>query len=114
MTERRVWAAETMRFCCCWRGLGSGQSRWFDSELDDLDFENGWITVRGKNDRYTQLPRPVEVGEAIADYLRNARPKSTSRCIFLKTKAPITSLYDSSAIGGVVRQAIFRAVLMRL
>ncbi len=77
--------------------------------LEDLDLQNGWITVRGKRGRFSQLPLPVDVGEAIADYLRNARPKSASRCVFLRATAPITGFKVSSTVGAVVRQALSRA-----
>jgi integrase/recombinase XerD len=77
--------------------------------LEDLDLQNGWITVRGKGGRLSQLPLPVDVGEAIADYLRNARPKSASRCVFLRATAPITGFKGSTTVGGVVRQALSRA-----
>ena len=42
--------------------------------LEDLDWQEGLITVRGKAGRYSQLPLPADVGAAIADYLRNGRP----------------------------------------
>jgi site-specific recombinase XerD len=77
--------------------------------LEDLDLQNGWITVRGKNDRFSQLPLPVDAGEAIADYLLNARPKSASRRVFLRATAPITGFNHSSTVGAVVREALSRA-----
>ena len=38
--------------------------------LDDIDWRCGEMTIRGKGGRNDQLPLPVEVGEAIAVYLR--------------------------------------------
>ena len=77
--------------------------------LEDLDWQNGWITVHGKGGRFSQLPLPMDVGESIADYLRNVRPKAASRRVFLRSKAPITSFQGSQAIASVVRHALSRA-----
>ena len=78
--------------------------------LEDLDWQQGFITVRGKAGRYSQLPLPADVGEAIADYLRNGRPAvSSSRCVFLRAKAPIGGFNGQSGIGTVVRHALERA-----
>jgi len=43
---------------------------------EDIDWEAGHLSVRGKGGRECRLPLPVEVGEAIAAYLRNGRPHS--------------------------------------
>ena len=78
--------------------------------LEDLDWQQGFITVRGKAGRYSQLPLPADVGEAIADYLRNGRPAGrSSRCVFLRAKAPIGAFTGQSGIGSVVRHPLERA-----
>jgi integrase/recombinase XerD len=48
-------------------------------ELDDLNWESGQITVRGKRGTRATLPLPVDVGAAIAAYLQHGRPPSTCR-----------------------------------
>ena len=65
--------------------------------------------MRGKGGRHCKLPLPRDVGEAIADYLRNARPPVTHRNVFLRGRAPITSFHGSQAIAYVVRQGLARA-----
>lgn len=65
--------------------------------------------VRGKGGRYSQLPLPVDVGMGIANYLRSARPKAISRCVFLRSKAPVASFKGPQAIASVVRHALLRA-----
>src|SRR6516225_6705351 len=50
--------------------------------LDDINWEAGLITVRGKGKRVAQMPLPVEVGAAIAAYLRQSRPDCSSRRVF--------------------------------
>lgn len=79
--------------------------------LGDLDWPEGLITVRGKAGRYSQLPMPADVGEAIADYLRNARPTSESRCVFLRSRAPAGTFRGESAIASVVKSALERAAI---
>jgi len=67
-------------------GLRAGEIKTLT--LEDLDWQEGLITVRGKAGRYSQLPLPADVGEAIADYLQHGRPMDSSRCVFLRTRAP--------------------------
>ena len=43
--------------------------------LEDIDWENGLITVKGKGGQSSQLPLPGDVGEAIVAYLRDGRPR---------------------------------------
>jgi integrase/recombinase XerD len=77
--------------------------------LEDLDWQAGLITLHGKGGRHSQLPIPRDVGEAIADYLQNGRPRANSRCVFLRAKAPVVSFKGSQAIGSVVKHALARA-----
>src|SRR5208283_544423 len=67
-------------------GLRAGEIRTLT--LEDLDWQEGLMTVRGKAGRYSQLPLPADVGAAIADYLRHGRPIAVSRCVFLRARAP--------------------------
>lgn len=78
-------------------------------ELDDLNWEVGQVSVRGKGGQRTTLPLPADVGEAIAAYLRYGRPRSTSRGVFLRSKAPIRGFLSQCAIGLIVRHALQRA-----
>ena len=78
-------------------------------ELEDIEWKAGQVNVRGKGGQRTALPLSAEVGEAIAAYLRHGRPRSTSRRVFLRAKAPIGGLLGPSAIGSLVRQALTRA-----
>ena len=57
--------------------------------LDDIDWEAGLITVRGKGKRVAQMPLPVEAGAAMADYLRQARPDCSSRRVFIRDRSAI-------------------------
>jgi len=74
--------------------------------LEDIDWEAGVITVRGKGKRVAQMPLPVEVGAAIADYLRRARPACSSRRVFIREKAPLVGFANSVAICSMVDRAL--------
>jgi site-specific recombinase XerD len=88
-------------------GLRAGEIRALT--LDDLDWQEGLITVRGKAGRFSQLPLPKDVGAAIADYLRHGRPTASSRCVFLRAKAPLGGFQGQSGVGSMVRHALKRA-----
>jgi integrase/recombinase XerD len=88
-------------------GLRSGEIKTLT--LEDLDWQEGLITVRGKAGRYSQLPLPADVGEAIVDYLQHGRPMDSSRCVFLRTRAPAGGFKGQCGIGSVVKHALARA-----
>lgn len=77
--------------------------------LEDIDWEAGLITVRGKGKRVAQMPLPVEVGAAMADYLRQARPHCSSRRVFIRHKAPLVGFANSIAICSLVDRALEKA-----
>lgn len=80
--------------------------------LDDIDWKNGTLTIRaGKAKRADVLPLPVITGQAIADYLHKARPKTQSRAVFVRHRAPLDAPVDASVIRSVVRQAAARSGL---
>jgi site-specific recombinase XerD len=72
-------------------------------ELVDVDWRAGEITVRGKARRRDRLPLPVEVGEAIADYLRHSRPRSQHRQVILTPYAPFRPIRPASITNIVYR-----------
>ena len=88
-------------------GLRSGEVA--SLELDDIDWNAGQLSVRGKSGQRSELPLPAEVGEAIAAYLRRGRPQSTSRRVFLRAKAPIRGFRGASGVGSIVRHRLQRA-----
>lgn len=68
-------------------GLRAGDIRTL--RLDDIDWDSNSIhIVQGKTGNRLDQPFPPEVGEALVDYLKNARPVSKSRQIFLRVHAP--------------------------
>jgi site-specific recombinase XerD len=80
--------------------------------LEDIDWKNGTVTVSvGKSQRTDVLPLPVATGQAITDYLRKARPKTGSRAVFVRHRAPLDIPVNASVIRSVVRQAAARSGL---
>lgn len=88
-------------------GLRSGEVAFL--ELDDIDWNEGLLRVRGKSCQRNELPLPAEVGKAIAAYLRRGRPDSASRRVFLRARAPIRGYRSASGVGSVVRHSLQRA-----
>ena len=78
-------------------------------ELDDIDWNAGQLSVHGKAGQRGELPLPTEVGKAIAEYLKNGRPQSTSRRLFLRAKAPVCGFRGASGVGSMVRHRLQRA-----
>lgn len=67
--------------------------------LDDLDWASGRLKVTGKGREHT-LPIPVDVGQALAAWLR-LRPAALDRAVFVRMKAP-RQMMATSAISGIV------------
>jgi site-specific recombinase XerD len=80
-------------------------------KLDDIYWEAGLITIRGKGSRHDQLPIPQDVGEALASYLRHGRPPCETRRVFIRARAPRRGFSGSGAIADIVRRALTRAGL---
>lgn len=79
--------------------------------LEDVDWRAGTIVVHGKGNRVDTLPLPVEVGTALAAYLRSGRPGGARcRAVFLTAKAPWRPLAPGT-VASIVRTAAARAGL---
>jgi integrase/recombinase XerD len=73
-------------------------------QLEDIDWRAGEILIRGKGKRHDRMPLPVDVGEAIVDYLRNGRA-GTSRALFVCSKAPYRPFVNAQIINALLCQA---------
>jgi integrase/recombinase XerD len=72
--------------------------------LDDMDWHRGEILVRGKGSRIERLPLPVQVGQALADYLTGGRPRCSCLTVFVTARAPYRPLVATS-----IRATMYRA-----
>lgn len=89
-------------------GLRSGEVAAL--ELADIDWRAGEIVVRGKGRRQERLPLPVDVGQAIAGWLRRGRPRCESTKVFTRVRAPHHGL-SRSGVTAIVVSACARAGL---
>ena len=80
-------------------------------QLDDIDWRSGEILVRGKGLLYDRMPLPVDVGQALAVYLRHDRLSSKTRRVFVCSKAPQRGFSGPSTVSTIVRRALDRAGL---
>jgi site-specific recombinase XerD len=77
--------------------------------LDDIDWRAGEILVHGKGRRRVTMPLRRDVGAAIVAYLRQGRPTSTSRHLFLRMLAPHVGFTSGCAITMIAKMALGRA-----
>jgi integrase/recombinase XerD len=80
-------------------------------QLDDIDWRAGEILVRGKGLLRDRMPLPVDVGAALASYLRVDRPVCKTRRAFVCMKAPRSGFAGPSTVTTIVRRALDRAGL---
>lgn len=69
--------------------------------LDDLNWHGPSLRVVGKGGRVLVLPMPVDVGEALVDYLRVRRASRGERAVFIRSLPPLTALHRAG-VGDVV------------
>ena len=80
-------------------------------EMHDILWRSGEIRIRcPKNRRERLLPLPEDVGQAIIEYLLQGRPAMDTKCVFLRTKAPLIAL-SPQGIGHVIRRHLMRVNL---
>ena len=77
--------------------------------LDDLDWQQATLSVRGKGRRETRLPLPQDAGDAVLAYLERARPRVGGDRVFFMLNAPIRPLTSSGVVSNIVRSAIRKA-----
>jgi len=71
--------------------------------LDDIHWDKSRIVIKqSKTGKSLTLPLLEEVGEAIIDYLRNGRPPSHYRELFLTARVPIEPFNRTSSLHHVI------------
>ena len=89
-------------------GLRAGEVA--ELKVHDVDWRRGEVVVHGKGSREECLPLPVDVGEAIVDWLLHGRPRCKDPHLFTRIPAPHAGI-TSIAVTSVVRAACRRAGL---
>ena len=78
--------------------------------FDDIDWRKGHLVVRlSKSHKERLLPLSQEVGEALVAYIRDARPKSSERYVFLSHRYPHHPLLNVPSITSVVKRLLPKA-----
>ena len=78
--------------------------------LDDIDWRKDRLRVRhSKTGCESFLPLLAPVGEAILAYLRNGRPQTKAREVFLRVRAPFQSLRAGSSLYHMVEHRLQKA-----
>jgi integrase/recombinase XerD len=82
--------------------------------LEDIDWHSGTLAIRkSKHRRERLLPLPPLVGKAISNYLRDGRPRSSSRRLFLCHRLPVGQPITPERVRGAVRRAMQRSGINR-
>lgn len=105
VTGKRDWAIIVML-----ARLGVRVGEVAGLRLDDLNWREPSLRVVGKRGRVLVLPMPVDVGEALVDYLRVRRADSGERAVFIRSLPPLTALHRAG-VGDVVLRYARRAGL---
>lgn len=83
-------------------------------KLSDIDWHKGEIHIRQeKTGRSVALPLVTSAGEALRDYILNARPRSVYPEVFLRTYPPLCPMTDASSIGDMFRKLQKKAGIQR-
>ena len=77
--------------------------------LEDIDWRSGEMLVRAKGRQRARIPMPRDVGAAVVAYLRDGRPTSSCRRLFLRTLAPNVGFASGCAITMIAKSALERA-----
>jgi len=95
----------------CLASLGLRPGELANLRLEEIDWRAGTILLRErKTRRGTVLPLPREAGRAIVAYLREERPATDERRLFVQQLGPARGRpLTSNAVSGVVVRAFRRA-----
>ena len=66
------------------------------------------MLVHAKGRERARMPIPRDVGAAVIAYLRNGRPKSSCRRLFVRTLAPHVGFTSGSSITWIAKTALDR------
>ena len=102
------WAFRDRAIVWCLATLGLRPLEVAALHLEDVDWRKGTIRLRTrKTGRGAVLPLPRDAGRAIVDYLRQERPKTDERHLFVQHRSPRIGAPISR---GVVTAAVVRAL----
>lgn len=95
----------------CYVDLGLRTTEIARLQLNDMDWRQGTVQVRGKGQRTDLLPLPATTGRAMVEYLRRGRRQTPSRVLFLRHRPPLDKPATAHTIRGAIRNAAQRCGL---
>ena len=95
----------------CYVDLGLRTAEVTRLTLDDIDWRQGVVNIRGKGARVDALPLPTATGEAIAHYLETRKKEHATRALFLRLHPPFDQAATADTIRGALRNAAKRCGL---
>jgi len=73
--------------------------------LSDVDWREGEVRIHSpKSARERKLPLPCDVGQALAEYVQNGRPRNAQPFLFLRTRAPFSPITGSSTVSCIAKR----------
>lgn len=80
--------------------------------LESIDWRRAMLTISDtKSKRVQQLPLPESTGAAVAQYLRQGRPQTLNRRLFVRHRAPLDKPLSVAAIRNSMNRAFARCGL---
>ena len=103
-TGRRDYA-----MALCMVEMGLRVSEVVQLETTDFDWRQSVLSIHDpKGRRVRQLPLSNRAGQAVAQYLKKGRPRSTWRNVFLRHTVPVGTPVTRELVRGVMRSAYAR------
>ena len=103
-TTRHRWPKRSYAIIRCALDLGLRSGEIAGLRIGDIDWRAGTVTLKGtKSLRQDILPLPMEIGQALADYLQHERPLSTSPSVFVMHRDEHGLGMTAGAVRGGIR-----------
>ena len=100
--------------CGQWKDWGFCTPRRQCPTLDNIQWGDACLTLtQAKTGRALSLPLTEELGQALIDYLRHARPRSPHREVFLKARAPYEPFGPTNSLYSVITATLRRTPISR-
>jgi site-specific recombinase XerD len=81
-------------------------------QMDDIDWRNGVIVIRGKGGFHDKAPLLQDIGEAIVDYIQHER-QGTSRYLFVAYHPPHNPFTGGHVLNSILKKALAKTKIQR-
>lgn len=95
----------------CLLDLGLRRSEVAQLTIEDVDWRGGTVHIHAKGKRLDLLPLPAATGRAITAYLRDGRPPTKRRELFVRHRPPANAPAGADIVRNAVRNAARRCGL---